>query len=166
MQYLITFSSWPGKDSDVVFSRFVGPIVPEKPVKFRDSLLNVSRKILPEAVGCGIFNGFLNITSDRKKLLTSYPVSLHILLNSLTNNDLDSTGYLFRQLLSILHDAEIYLCSALEIDQCKYLGSTQTKDGTSIKEVWIRLAQSWRDQHYNGTSSSPIGWARQNAAPL
>ena len=29
-----------------------------------------------------------------------------------------------------------------EVDQFKYLGSTQTKDGTSIKEVKIRLAQT------------------------
>ena len=29
-----------------------------------------------------------------------------------------------------------------EVDQFKYLGSTQTKDGTSIKEVMIRLAQA------------------------
>ena len=29
-----------------------------------------------------------------------------------------------------------------EVDQFKYLGSTQTKDGTSIKEVNIRLAQA------------------------
>ena len=28
-----------------------------------------------------------------------------------------------------------------EVDQFKYLGSTQTKDGTSIKEVKIGLAQ-------------------------
>ena len=27
-----------------------------------------------------------------------------------------------------------------EVDQFKYLGSTQTEDGTSIKEVTIRLA--------------------------
>ena len=29
-----------------------------------------------------------------------------------------------------------------EVDQFKYLGSTQTKDGTSVKEVKIRLAQA------------------------
>ena len=29
-----------------------------------------------------------------------------------------------------------------EVDQFKYLKSTQTKDGTSIKEVMIRLAQA------------------------
>ena len=30
----------------------------------------------------------------------------------------------------------------LEVDQFKYLGSTQTKDGTSVKEIKIRLAQA------------------------
>ena len=29
-----------------------------------------------------------------------------------------------------------------EVDQFKYLGSIQTKDGTSIKEVKIKLAQA------------------------
>ena len=29
-----------------------------------------------------------------------------------------------------------------EVDQFRYLGSTQTKDGTSLKEVKIRLAQA------------------------
>jgi len=29
-----------------------------------------------------------------------------------------------------------------EVDQFKYLGSTQTKDGTSVKEVQLRLAQA------------------------
>ena len=29
-----------------------------------------------------------------------------------------------------------------EVDQFKYLGSTQTKDGISVKEVKIRLAQA------------------------
>ena len=29
-----------------------------------------------------------------------------------------------------------------EVDQFKYLGSTQTKDGTSLKEVKIRLGQT------------------------
>ena len=29
-----------------------------------------------------------------------------------------------------------------EVDQLKYLGSTQTKDGNSVKEVKIRLAQA------------------------
>ena len=29
-----------------------------------------------------------------------------------------------------------------EVDQFKYIGSTQTKDGTSVEEVKIRLAQA------------------------
>ena len=29
-----------------------------------------------------------------------------------------------------------------EVDQFKYIGSTQTEDGTSIKEVKVRLAQA------------------------
>ena len=29
-----------------------------------------------------------------------------------------------------------------EVDQFSYLGSTQTKDGTSVKEVKIKLAQA------------------------
>ena len=32
--------------------------------------------------------------------------------------------------------------NVLEVDHFKYLGSTQTDDGTSLKEVRIRLAQA------------------------
>ena len=35
-----------------------GPIVPHKPVKFRDPRLKLSRRILPEAIRSGIFDGF------------------------------------------------------------------------------------------------------------
>ena len=34
VQYLIAFCSQPETASDIIFSRFVGPIVPNKPVKF------------------------------------------------------------------------------------------------------------------------------------
>ena len=36
-----------------------GPIVPDKPVKFRDSRSNLSREIPPEAVRGGIVDGFV-----------------------------------------------------------------------------------------------------------
>ena len=59
VQYLITFCSRLGATSDVIFaSSFVWPIVPEKPVKFRDPCLNRPREISPEAVEGGIFDSF------------------------------------------------------------------------------------------------------------
>ena len=50
--------------SDVISRTFVGPIVPNKPVEFRDPRLNCSREFPPEAVGGGIFDSFFRITSD------------------------------------------------------------------------------------------------------
>ena len=65
-QYRIAFCSRPEATGEVVFSRFVESLVPDKNVKFGDSGLNLYREIPPEAVECGIFEGFFAITSDRK----------------------------------------------------------------------------------------------------
>ena len=46
--------------SDVISGIFVGPVVHDKRVKFRDHRLNRSREILPDAVGGGKFDRFLN----------------------------------------------------------------------------------------------------------
>ena len=48
--YLITFCSRPAAAGEVLSSRFVGLIVPDKCVKFRDPHFNRSREIPPEAV--------------------------------------------------------------------------------------------------------------------
>ena len=42
--------------SDLISGIFVGPIVPDKPVKFHDPCLNQSREIPPEAVKGSIFD--------------------------------------------------------------------------------------------------------------
>ena len=57
---VIAFGSRIEVISGVISSTFVGPIVPDKHVKFCDPRLNRSREIPPEAeaVGGGIFDGF------------------------------------------------------------------------------------------------------------
>ena len=52
------------------------PIVLDKRVKFRDPHLNHSQEIAPDAIGGGILDGLFEITSGRKKIVTSYPVWL------------------------------------------------------------------------------------------
>ena len=57
----------------------LGPIVPDKPVKFRDPSLNRSREIPSEAVGGGIFDRFFkfdNCQPEVARRVTSYPVWL------------------------------------------------------------------------------------------
>ena len=44
-----------------------------------------------------------------------------------------------------------------EVDQFKYLGSTQTKDGTSIKEEKIRLVQA-----HPATTGQAIYYGKKN----
>ena len=51
MQYMIAFCSRPEAASDIISSKFVRPIVPEKRGQFR------SRQIQTEAVVGGIFGG-------------------------------------------------------------------------------------------------------------
>ena len=63
VQYLIAFFSRPEVASDVISGNFVGPIVHDTPVKFRDPRLNRYREILPAAVGSGIFDRFLNFSN-------------------------------------------------------------------------------------------------------
>ena len=55
-----------GAASDVISGRFMGPIGPDKNVKFDGHRTSDSREIPPEAIGGGIFDGFFTITSDRK----------------------------------------------------------------------------------------------------
>ena len=53
VQYLIAFFGRPEAAIDVICGAFVGQIVFDKDVKFRDPCLNRCREILPEAVrGC------------------------------------------------------------------------------------------------------------------
>ena len=61
VQYVIAFCSRPKLTSDIVSGRFMGPVVPDNPVKFGDPRLNHSRKIPPEAVYGGIFDGFFSL---------------------------------------------------------------------------------------------------------
>ena len=68
-KYEIAFCSRPEAASDVISGTFVSPIIRDKHVKFRDPCLNRSPEIQPEAVGCGIFDGFFAITSDQKQLV-------------------------------------------------------------------------------------------------
>ena len=58
MQYLTAVCNRPEATSDVISGRFVGPVVPDKSVKFGDPRLNLSRDITPEAVLGGIFDVF------------------------------------------------------------------------------------------------------------
>ena len=58
VQYFIAFCSRLETASDVVSSKFVRPIIPDKPVKFRDPHLNRSRYIPPEIIVGDIFDGF------------------------------------------------------------------------------------------------------------
>ena len=75
VQYLVAFCSRPEAVSDVTSGRFVGPMVPDKRVKFRYPRLNHSREIPPDAVA--VFDGFfLAITSHCKSLVMSYLVLL------------------------------------------------------------------------------------------
>ena len=46
------FCSRPEAAMDVISSKFVGLIVPDKRVKFRDHRLNHSGEIQPKSVGC------------------------------------------------------------------------------------------------------------------
>ena len=66
VKYLVTFCSRLETASDVISGKFVGPIVPNKSVKFCDPRLNLSGEIEPEVVEGGIFHVFFKITSDRK----------------------------------------------------------------------------------------------------
>ena len=58
VQYLITFCSRPEAAGDVISGMFVGLLVLDTFVKFRDPSLNRPRAIPPEAVGGGIFDSF------------------------------------------------------------------------------------------------------------
>ena len=54
--------------SDVIPGRFVGPIVPDKCVKFRVPLFNRSGEIQPKTVRCGIFGRFSNFDNCRPEV--------------------------------------------------------------------------------------------------
>ena len=58
---LSNYEKWkPDVVDDVISSRFVRAIVPDKYVKFRDPCFKSSEEIQPKAVGCGIFGRFWN----------------------------------------------------------------------------------------------------------
>ena len=48
----------PEAARDIIGRIFVGPIVPDKRATFRDPCLSNSQEIPPEAVACGILDGF------------------------------------------------------------------------------------------------------------
>ena len=52
-----------GRTSNVLSSKFVGPVIPDNRVKFGDPRINLSREISHEAAG--ISDGFLAVASDR-----------------------------------------------------------------------------------------------------
>ena len=60
-QYLTAFCNPPETAIDVISGNFVGPIVPDKRVKYLDPHLNRSREIPPEAAEGGIFDRFLKL---------------------------------------------------------------------------------------------------------
>ena len=60
MQYFVAFSSRLEADSDVISGSVVGPIVPDKGVKFRHPRLNPYPEIRPKADRCIIFDRFSN----------------------------------------------------------------------------------------------------------
>ena len=55
VQYLIAFCSRPETACNVIACAFMGPVVPDKHVKFRDRRLNRFREIPSEAVVCRSF---------------------------------------------------------------------------------------------------------------
>ena len=59
------------------------PIVPDKPVKFRDPRLNSST---PEDTGGGILDGFVTIASARNQLVTSCLALLYSMSVDSTSN--------------------------------------------------------------------------------
>ena len=68
VQYLIgLFRSRPESASDVISGKFVGPIVPDSHIKLRDPCLNYSREIPSKAVGGGICDSFIAITSYQNR---------------------------------------------------------------------------------------------------
>ena len=56
VQYFIAFYSRPETASDFISGEFVGPIVHDTTVKFRDPRLNRSRQMSSKAVGGGILD--------------------------------------------------------------------------------------------------------------
>ena len=70
VQYLIAFCSRPEAASDVISGRFVRLAVPDKYVKFHGRRLNRSREIPPNAVGCGIYDRFLNFDKCQREIVS------------------------------------------------------------------------------------------------
>ena len=58
VQYLFAFCSQLEAYSNVIFGKFVGPLIPNNHVKFCDTRMNLSQEIPPETVWGGIFDGF------------------------------------------------------------------------------------------------------------
>ena len=80
VQYLITFwsqlQSVEAVSEAIISIMFVRPFVPDKRVKICYPCLNRSREIRPKAIGGGIYDSCFMITSDRKEIVTSFPVWL------------------------------------------------------------------------------------------
>ena len=74
--YLIAFCSRWETAIDVISGNCVDPIVCDKRVKLCYLGLNLYREILPESVGGAVSTVFFAITSDRKYLVTSYPMCM------------------------------------------------------------------------------------------
>ena len=76
MQCLIACCSQPEANSDVISSRFVGPIFPDSHVKFGDPrgtswwgrIKRRATKIQPKAVGSGIFGRYPNFDQYRSEV--------------------------------------------------------------------------------------------------
>ena len=65
MLYLVEFCSRPETANGVISNRFMGPIICDKPVKFRNPRLNRSRESPPATVRGGIFGRFSHVDNLR-----------------------------------------------------------------------------------------------------
>ena len=72
----IAFGSRREEAGYAVSGSRVGPLVVDMRAKPGDPSLSCSREIPSEAVRGGIFDSFSPATSDRKSIMTSYPVEL------------------------------------------------------------------------------------------
>ena len=75
VQYLIAFFSRPKTASDVICGKFIGAVVRDKRVKFRDPRLNRSREIPPKAVCGGILDRFFKHSDNCQPEVASVVIS-------------------------------------------------------------------------------------------
>ena len=76
VQYLIAFYNRPEATTDVTSSKFVRPVTYDNCVEFGDPCVNLSREISPEAPEAALSTVYFVVASDRKWIVTSYPVWL------------------------------------------------------------------------------------------